>query len=438
MICLAGRYFMPAKVYDADTHQRQSPEQTVKLSPTITISLCLNLALAGTAVQLLKQPASRTPRDSAATISEVIAAPIAASRPSASNLPAPTTFITNRFEWNAVEAEDLEQLATNLRAIGCPEKTVRDVVAARTRRGLDRLSRSAEPKLPFWTAGLQRAHAHRTAEGMAAAARAKLLASVERALGRDVFIEDGKLTEDFVEQAIMRFVSGPMAEEKFSQLVGLLVRQKAQIQEVRARTHGVLLEEDEAALKTLGHQFQRKLATMLLPTELEEFTARPRMMKLGEKVRYETTDLSPVDIRTITLIRARFEDPASGEWFEGGSLTEQQEAQAALAIREFLGESRYAQFERAADGDFKTLFDLSRDNNLPSVSAAQAFEVCQLTAQEVARLREDNSLSDSERQQQLASVQTQAQAGVLKVLGAEACAQYLNRGGAWLTNVSGL
>ena len=68
----------------------------------------------------------------------------------------------------------------------------------------------------------------------------------------------------------------------------------------------------------------------------------------------------------------------------------------------------------------------------------QAFEVCQLTAREVARLREDNSLSDAERQQQLASVQTQAQTSVLKVLGAEACAQYLNRGGAWLTNVSGL
>jgi hypothetical protein len=410
----------------------------VKLSPTIAISLCLNLALAGAAIHLMKQPASLKPGDFAATISEVIAAPTAASRPAASNLPAPTTFVTNRFGWNAVEAEDLEQLATNLRAIGCPEKTVRDVVVARTRRGLDRLSRSAEPKLPFWTAGLRRAHAYRTAEGMAAAARAKLLASVERALGQGVFIEDGKLTEDFVEQALLRFLSGPLTEEKFSRLVGLLVRQQAHIEEVRARTHGVLLEEDERALKNLGRQFQQELAAMLLPTELEEFTARPRMLKLGEKVRYETTDLSPADLRAIALIRARFDDPATGEWFEGGSLTDQQEAQAALAVREFLGESRYAQLERAADGAFKTLVELGRDNNLPPGSAGQAYEVCQLTAQEVARLHEDKSLSAAERQQQLATVQTQAQAGVLKVLGAEACAQYLNRGGAWLTNVSGL
>lgn len=410
----------------------------MKLRPTFTISLCLNLVLAGAAVHLLKQPASRAPRDSAATISEMTAAPTAASRPAASIPPAPTPFVTNRFGWNAVEAEDLEQLATNLRAIGCPEKTVRDVVGARTRRGLDRLSRSAEPKLPFWTSGLQRTHAQCTAEGTAAAARAKLLASVERALGRDVFIEDGKLMENFVEQALLRFLSGPLTEEKFSRLAGLFVRQKTQMEEVRARTHGVLLEEDEAALKSLGRHFHQELAALLLPAELEEFTARPRMVNLGGKVHYETTDLSPADIRAIALIRARFDDPAMGEWFEGGALTDQQEAQAALAVREFLGESRYAQLERAADGAFKTLVELGRDNNLPPGSAVQAYEVCQLTAQEIARLREDHSLSDAEREQQLASVQTEAQTAVLKVLGAEACAQYLNRGGAWLTNVSGL
>jgi hypothetical protein len=429
---------MPAKVYDSYTYQRQSPEQAVKLRPTITISLCLNLVLVSAAVQLLKRPASRTPRDSAATVSEVFTAPSAASLPAASNPPAPTHLVTNRFGWNVVEAEDLEQLAANQRAIGCPEKTVRDVVGARARRGLDRLARSAEPKLPFWTAGLRRVQAQRDAERVVAAARAKLLASVERALGRDVFIEDGKLMEDFVEQAIVRFLSGPLAEEKFSRLAGLLVRQQALMQEVRACAHGVLLEEDQAALKILARQFHQELAALLLPAELEEFTARPAMMKLADDVRFDATDLSPAEIRAVAIIRARSGNPMMGEWFEGGSLTDQQEAQAALAVREFLGESRYAQVERAADGAFKKLFDLGRDNKLPRAAAVQAFEVCQLTAQEVARLREDNSLSAMERQQQLASVQTQAQAGVLKVLGAEACAEYLNRGGAWLTNVSGL
>lgn len=410
----------------------------MKLRPAMTISVCLNLALSGAAVHLLKQPVSPKPRVSAATISETTTATAMASLPAAGSPPASVTCVTNRFGWSAVETEDLEQLARNLRAIGCPEKTVRDVIVARTRRGLDRLSRNAQPKLSFWTAGLRRAHAQREAEREVAAARAKIFASVESALGRNVFTEDGKLMEDFVEQAILRFLSGPLAEEKFSRLAGLLVGQKAQKDEVRARTHGVLLEGDEVVLKNLGRQFHRELAAVLLPAELEEFTARPAMMKLAEQVRFEATDLSLAEIRGVALIRARFDDPARGDWFEGDSLTDQQEAQAAKAILEFLGASRYAEVERAANGAFKTLFDLGRDHDLPRVAVLQAFEVYQLTAQEVARLREDNSLSDAERQHHLAQMQTQAQAGILKVLGADACAQYLNCGGAWLTNLGGL
>jgi hypothetical protein len=410
----------------------------VKLRSTNSISLCLNLALAGIAICLLRKPVSISPSESAAANAESTTAPEVASLPADSNPPTSVTYVTNRSGWSAVEAEDLEPLATNLRTAGCPEKTVRDIVVARARRGLDQLSRRAAPVLPFWTAGLRRAHAQQAAERTVVASRAKLLASVERALGREVYLEDGKLLEDYVEQAIMRFVSGPLSEEKFSRLAGLLVRQEAQVSEVRARTQGILLVKDEVELKNLGRQFHAELAVLLLPAELAEFTARPGILKLADKVRFDATDLSPAEIRTVALIRARFQNPTMGEWFEGDSLTDEQEAQAKQAVREFLGEARFAQLERAADGDFRTLFDVSRDHHLPRDAAVKAFELRQLTAQVVARLRADPSLTDADRQQQFSQIEVQVQEGVLKVLGADACAEYLNHGGAWLTNVSGL
>lgn len=410
----------------------------MKLSPTIAISLCLNLALAGAVIHRLKQPVSPTPLDSAARSSETTSSPAHSSAPAAGNSPAPVTFVTNHFGWRAVEAEDYEQFAMNLRAIGCPEKTIRDIVGARARRELDQLSRNAAPACSFWTAGLQRAHARRDAERTLAASRAKLLASVERALGREVDIEDGKLMEDFVEQAIVRFVSGPMSEEKFSRLAGLLVRQEAQVSEVRARTHGVLLAEDEEELKNLGRQFHEELAALLLPAEREELTARPAAMKLADKVQFEATALSPAEIRGVALIRAQFDAPATGGWFEDESLTDEEETQAAQAVREFLGEARYAQFERAGDRDYQALYEVGRDRNLPREAAVKAFEIRQITAQEAARLRADKSLSDAELQHQFVELQTRAQQGVLQVLGADACAQYLNRSGTWLTNLNGL
>jgi hypothetical protein len=402
------------------------------------MSLCLNVALAGVAVCLLKQPVPPGSRESAATISEPATASAIACLPAASSLPATVAYVTNRFAWSAVEAEDFEQLAANLRAIGCPEKTVRDVVVARARRGLEQLSPRAKPKLAFWMAGVRRAQAQREAERERAETRAMILARAEHAVGRDVSIEDGKMTEDLVEQAVVRFVSGPMPEETFWRVACLLVRQEARRDEIRARTQGVWLEEDEAIMKDLGRQFYGELAAVLRPAELEEFTARVGMMKLTDEVRFEATDLNLAEIRQVALIRARFDDPAMEEWFDHGSSKDQREAQVAQAVREFLGESRYAQVERAADSDFKTLFDLGRDHHLPREAAVKAFELRQLTGQEVARLRADLTLSEAERQQQLAQIQTQVQAGVSKVLGEAACTHYLNQGGAWLTNISGL
>ena len=420
------------------TFATPKPRPVVKHNPLITISFCLNLALSGLAIQQLRKivspmPPATTPTTGKATnVSAVVSLP-AITYPDAS-----TTCITNRFAWSKVEAEDFAQLAANLRAIGCPEKTVRDVVAARARRSLEGLSRSAEPKLSFWTAGLRRAHAQCEAEREVATARTEMLASVDRALGPDVFTEDGRLMEDFVEQAIARFLGGPISEEKFLRFAVRLARQEARRKELRKQTQGVPLEEDEVVLENLGRQFHRELAAVLLPAELEEFTARTAMMKLTDQVCFEATDLSPMEIRTVALIRARFNDPAMGEWFNSNSLNDHQEAQFASALREFLGESRSTQIERAKDGDFKILFALGREYNLPPGVAVNAFEVRQLTAREVARVRADKSLSAAERQPRFAQMQTEAQEAVLKTLGADACAQYLNCGGAWLTNLGGL
>lgn len=402
---------------------------------TMTVSLCLNLALTGATVYSLTNPVSIKPikhlsETPASTVSteEAFRSRVEAPRP------APIVCVTNRFVWSQVEAADSEQLAMNLRAIGCPEKTVRDVIVCRVRRGLDRISRGAESKRKVRPDGAPRTL--NPEEEAAAAARAKLLASVEQALGRGVFTEDCHLMENFVDQALVRFLSGPMPEETFLRFAALIARHEERRDEIRARKQEA--SENEDALKNLGRQFRFDLASVLSPAELEEFNARSAMSKFADDVRFDMTDLSSAEIRQIALIRARFQDPDMGEWFHDASLSKEQEDQVGKAIRTFLGEPRYAQLERARNDDFKPLFEVGRDHNLPSGAAVTAFELRQLAAREAADLREDPTLSETERGERLAQLQVQAQEGVLKVLGAKACAQYLNQGGSWLTNMNGL
>lgn len=400
--------------------------------------MLLNLALVGGAACWLGRP-----RDDAVSEERCVApaarAPLMAETlPSAGQATASVAYRTNGFRWSRIETNHLVPFALNLRAIGCPGKTIRELINARAVRALDRLGRDPGPKLPFWTAGLRRERAEHEAEREALAERDKILASVEQVLGPGSFPEDPKLREEFVDQAILRFVSGPMSEATFSRLRMALARQEARQEEIRARARGVVLAADERAMKQVSQQFRAELAAILSPAEFEELSARFGIMKSADRVSFEATDLTLAEIRELGRLHWRFGAVGPEKGFGGDNLSEEEEAQLTRDLRQFLGEPRYAEFERATDHDFKTLFELGKDNQLPREVAVQAFDLRQLTAAEVAALRGNKSLSDGERQQRLAAMQAETQAAMLKVLGATACQQYLQRGGSWVTNLSGL
>jgi len=412
----------------------------VKPNLTFTISLCLNLALAGAAVWLLRKTARPMPGTGTATVARTTTAPSASSLPTASNSPTLTTYVTNHFAWSKVEAEDFEQLALNLRAIGCPEKTVRDVAVARARRALEQVEKIAEPQVPFWTAGSRRTQARQEAERQARLSREKIIARLERVVGQDVFMKDTKATDEFEEQAIMRFMIGPMPDETFFKVAAKLARFSQRREELESRTQGVWLDEGQAELAELRAAYHRDLGALLSPAQLEEMTARMAMIPQMDRVKFEATDLTTAEVRQLGLICARFSDPLSGKdsILGGNSLTDEQETELKAAQRQFLGAARFAQLERAADGDFKSLFELGRENNLPREAAVKVFDLRQLTAQEVEQLRQDKSLSDAARKQRLDQMQAEVQQAVLQVLGANASGQYLGRNGAWLTNLTRL
>ena len=377
------------------------------------------------------------PGAAAATSSETATAP---SLPAASNSPAPVAYVTNHFAWSRVEAEDFEQLAINLRAIGCPEKTVRDIVVARGRRALERVSRESEPKLAFWAAGLRRTHAKQDAERQVRLSQAQIIARLERVVGPNIFLAEQKMMDELESQAIMRFMIGPVPDETFVKVAAKLAWFGERREDLDSRAGGVWLDTDEAELAQLRARYHRELAALLPPAQLEEMTARMAMLPQIDRVKFEMTDLSTTEVRQLGVIRARFSDPLSEThgFLDRDSLTDEQEIELQAAERQLLGEARFAQLERAADSDFKTLFSLGQDHNLPRDAAVKVFDLRKLTAQEAEQLRNDKSLSDADRQQRLAQIQADVQQAVLQVLGADASGQYLSRGGAWLTNVDGL
>ncbi len=92
----------------------------MRLRSPLAYSLLLNGILAGNYAYQALAPA---PKPSPSRASAVVTAPL----PSPPPLPAPSS---QPFVWSSLESEDYPTYIANLRKIGCPEQTIRDIISA--------------------------------------------------------------------------------------------------------------------------------------------------------------------------------------------------------------------------------------------------------------------------------------------------------------------
>ena len=94
--------------------------------PVVALLVGLNLVLAGALVWAFKRPGpAREPAETGETAAADSTA-IKTTAPAHLILPASD----QKFSWNNVESEDYKKYIANLRAIGCPEETIRDIIIA--------------------------------------------------------------------------------------------------------------------------------------------------------------------------------------------------------------------------------------------------------------------------------------------------------------------
>ena len=406
----------------------------------LAISLGLNMTLPFAAVLLRQNPATTTVSHSV----NVAGVTVVTQQPSA-DLPAVVNYVTNRFRWQMLASTNDEQYVASLRGIGCPEKTVRAIVLADVDRHYEQLSRQTQTNFPFWTGGRKLQAARAAQQTRQTVLEKEEAALIRQVLGIEYYGED-LFKDKFEEQAIARFFFGPMPEETFQRLENVADKYEAIKKDFETRTGNLLTEADKAEARKLAGAEQWELQAQLTPAEWEEFLARTGAMQeidlLGSHARvFEVAGLSAFEARQIGMARGdnvlSF-DPFDWNLDESDAERQLRDSQFTNAIVHILGERRFAEFQRAQDRDFVRLFELARDNQLPRESAVKVYEMRQLAAQEVERIRRDDSLDDSAREQSFAEMQALLQRAVSQTLGTSAYRDYLQRGGNWITNAKEL
>ena len=401
----------------------------------LIVSVGLNLVLVVAAIHVKTKPAATGPVSAAPRPAVMVVT--AENTPTLSPVRDTVTLMTNRFHWRRIESENYAQYVANLRGIGCPEKTIRDIVVADVEKLYVVKGAAVLLRTGFWSAGTKRAAAARAQEAERRTLEAEKSALLKSVLGSDCARERDEHTDDLIEQAIMRFVLGPMSEDALANVFATMKKGERLAKEIESRANGILLPEDEEAVARVHNESLAELKRLLTSEEFEEFAARTAAMgMMDHNLEYFRT--TAAELRQIAHIHAAvfgMSDEKPFDLFNNRQRTTAQEREFETRLKAYLGESRFAEFQRAGDPVFRGLAGFSEKNQLPAGTAVKVYQIKELADAGRESLEADSSLAGPEREAQMHDIQDATRLAVQRVLGDKAFEAYLQQGnGQWVTN----
>ena len=354
--------------------------------------------------------------------------PVATSTPLTPIIVTNTIAATNEFRWAQLESEDYRAYITRLRAIGCPEQTIRDIIIADIDKLLAPRMQAANPRtkdVKYWQPLEQ--ELWEGTEQRAAWQQQRTLDFEKREVIREL------LGIDLVGERLR--VQGQ--DDYHGQRLGFLPEEK------RARVRTVLdqfadqeralleqqVEEGEATVSSaelarVRQQKEAALAPLFTPEERKQYdlwfsdtAARVRESTLGMKA-------SEGEFLKLYELQRTVEARNDGTLPPAGSAEWQQYQQQA---RETLGEGRYAEWQRAQDSDYRELARLTARFKLPASVAADLYQFKQPIAQEQARIESDPNITTQQRNAAYQAISEETQRTYKEALGEKAFRQYLKR-----------
>ena len=400
------------------------------------ISILGNLLLAGSIAYLLRQP----PPPSVIVL-ETNASP----RIIEKRVEVPVK-VTEPFDWRKVESEDYRRYIANLRAIGCPEQTVRDIIVADV-NALFEARRQALIQPPedfkFWRADetpfFSSAPAQKLHEQFE---QLRLLAEEKRAVLRELL---GIEVSERIEAAF-----APMNPRE-QLLTFLPMEKRLRLEEIEQRFSALLMKKvpDNSGHEQLGNykklqaEKRAEIQQLLTPGELEEYDLRFSSTAISLRAQLGTLNPSEQEFRDMVRMRKKF-DEEFGDVFtfdihDPGARQKRADGQRELdeQMKLLLGQKRYAEYQRERDWGYQSAVVTTENTGLPGAVAASIYEMKNIAEAEAEHVQADESLSPEARQNTLDEVRLAVEEAVLKVLGKDGYDVYQKQAGAsWLRNLN--
>ena len=346
--------------------------------------------------------------------------------------------VSQPFDWAQLESADYRDYVANLRASGCPEPTVRDILIAdvndlftsRVKALVDEVNGH------FWELIIRPDDFGKMVEDKHTQLRA--LGNERDEVFTALFGEnDPQSVESFERYANDRRTQWERAadflsEEKRARFVS------AQDELERAwtdflQTPGLTGAQQQSKRKGLEAARDQSLREEFTPDEYHELRLR-QSPAASLRDRLVGLDLSEETVRAVANIQFAKEEALA---FAQGDVNfklrrAQLQQQCEAQTRELIGPESYAALQRATDGRYEPIYRVTQRLELPDATAAQAYDIRRRAEETANRVQADKSLATEERQTLLQAIGTETKQSLSAALGPKGLAAYEKIDGGWM------
>lgn len=391
--------------------------------------IALNLVLAGYLAVTLARPGPGQAAPKPSTASTAAASTEDQTRALQKNSPtaiAPPA-APAKFSWASLVSRDLRVFAANLRQVGCPEETIKEIVLAEVGRRYGPMEADLKVRpddvAPWEKAAL---YDRRNAESKLRQLLEEKRALVKELTGVDTGID---MPSRLAGRDLIPFETAyaTLPDDKRALVRAIQENYWTQSDDIKQRTMGYLEPEDRAEFERIKKERRDALAQVLTPEELLEFELKTSNVATALKSRFNGFDATEEEFRKIYefmqplddkySVSRRNPDPVDPDFTAARN---QAEKDLDQHIRSVLGEDRYAEWERSRDPAYRNLKQIGAELQLPQESIAQAYQEQRRFQEESRNIMQDTGLAPEERMQSLEALRAQAEQKAQQLFGDKA------------------
>lgn len=418
----------------------------VKRSGILLASLALNLIVAAALVVVHRQRAA-SPATQVNAVSQSALVPVRLIDEPHQFTANPSASVSQpvKFNWGLVESADYRQYITNLRAVGCPERLIRDIIIADVGKlyvgKMGEVNSAAEEDWQPWD-GTDRHEARRRERSE----RVNALQAEQRALLKELLGSESNDRWDEVmhDGGIVAIALGFLAEPQPARFVARMEEFSEATREVNDRARGILLKEDREQLDQLRREMMNKLNAMMTPGEFEELSLRAQSlgMFMEGDVHLDGVSLSGAEFRQLCSLSRITGDVIQEELLrDRKELSDEEEERRQKAfeaeVKNLLGPARFADFQRAQQPEFRDAFDFTEEHHLPVGAAAKVSDAVRHANEQAEAIKQNQALSLDERVAALTVLKGVTINALSSALGSK-YAEYAKNKGPGLDNLFGM